>query len=730
MVCEVIVDIANSNVDKIFDYNVSDENNFKIGQRVLVPFGNRSIQGYILKFKDKSNVNSSKLKSVIKSLDDFSYLNEETINLMEYLIKTYNLRYADCLRLFVPNVVRKNVKEKFIKYAKLSKNYEKNNKKNNANQQKIIDFLKTNSPFKISELNVLFSPSSVKTLIKNNIIEVFQQNEKRLPYSVTNNGDKKNEIVLTKLQQNAVEQILSKTPNTFLLFGVTASGKTEVYIKVIENVLKQNKTAILLVPEIGLTPQLFKRFTSVFGNLVAIIHSGLSSGEKLDEWLKIKRGEARVVIGARSAIFAPLENIGVIIIDEEHDTSYYSETNPRYYAKDVASFRAKFNNASLILGSATPSIETYYLANQGKIELIEMKQRAVAKKLPEIYIVDMMREMRMGNTSMFSKLLQMKLLDCVNKNEQALIFLNRRGYTSFLKCLDCGYVPKCDDCDVSLVYHKEDQKLKCHYCGNRYKVLTKCPICGSTNIRTGAIGTEQVVEKLESLFPKVKVFRMDNDTTNTKNAHINIIEEFNKTKPAILVGTQMISKGHNFNSVSLVGIVDADLSLHYADFRSTDRTYNLLTQVSGRAGRTDLDGEVVLQTYMPRHFAYGCVSTNNYEKFYEKEINLRKVTKFPPFSKIVRVLASSESEDDVKNFIQQFYMKVVDIKNEDCKKFIYLGAMKSPVKRAKKQFRYQILMRLENEFADEIISKLFEINKELTNKFVTSFVELDPQNLS
>ncbi len=750
MICEVIVDIASSPVDRIFDYNFSTDLNLKIGQRVLVPFGNRQIEGYVLGFKENSNLDSSKLKSVIKSLDDFSYLNDETIALMQFMIKTYNLRYADCLRLFVPNVIRKNVKEKYTKYVKLCDNFEKdrlgfniNNssaqnqtdnkthiKKINEKQAKIIEFLMKNSPFKLSELNVLFSSQSIKTLIKNGIIQTFEVLDKRSPYLGLSQNNKKTEIVLTDAQQNAVDTIIQNPQNTFLLFGVTASGKTEVYIKVIEHCLRLGKTALLLVPEIGLTPQLFKRFTTVFGDNVAIIHSGLSQGEKLDEWLKIKRGEAKVVIGARSAIFAPLENIGVIIIDEEHDTSYYSETNPRYYAKDVAEFRAKFNNASLILGSATPSIETYYLAKQGQIKLIEMKQRAVAKKLPDIFIVDMMKELRMGNTSMFSKLLQLKLKECLNKNQQALIFLNRRGYTSFLRCLDCGYVPKCEDCDVSLVYHKEDEKLKCHYCGNRYKVLTKCPQCGSTNIRLGAVGTQQVVEKLEQIFPNVKVFRMDNDSTTTKDSATNIIEQFNNTKPAILVGTQMISKGHNFNGVSLVGIIDADLSLHYADFRSTDRTFNLLTQVAGRAGRTNLDGEVVLQTYMPRHFAYACVCSNNYEKFFEKEINLRKVTKFPPFSKIVRVLATSEDDEKVKEFVQNFYQKVVDIKNQNLPAFVYVGAMKSPVKRAKKQYRYQILMRLNNDYADEIISKLFEINKELYNKNVTSFVELDPQNLS
>lgn len=725
MICEVIVDILNSQVDKIFDYILPENLSLKVGQRVLVPFGNRQIEGYILKIKSTTNYDSSKLKCIIKSLDDFSYLNEETINLMEHLIKTYNLRYADCLRLFVPSVVRTNIKEKFVKKIILNENF---NAKVSVKQQEIIDFLSKNNEYDLSELNKLFSPSSIKTLIKNNVLNIYEEKTSRKPYNFLE--IKKNKINLTEEQQNAYNTIIKNEGSKFLLFGVTASGKTEVYINVIKNVLKKGKSAILLVPEIGLTPQLFKRFSSVFGDNVAIIHSGLSQGEKLDEWLKIKRGECRVVIGARSAIFAPVENLGIVIIDEEHDTSYYSETNPRYFAIDVAEERCKFNNASLVLGSATPSIESFHKAKQGEYKLITMKKRAVSKKLPEIFIVDMLSEIRRGNASMFSKLLQMKLVECLNRNEQALIFLNRRGYSSFLRCLDCGYIPTCEDCDLSLFYHKEDEKLKCHFCGNRYKVINKCPTCGSTNIKQGAIGTQQVVSKLNELFPNVKVFRMDNDTTGQKDSHIKIIEEFNNTKPAILVGTQMIAKGHNFNGVSLVGIIDADLSLHYSDFRSTDRTFNLLTQVSGRAGRTDLDGEVILQTYSPKHFAYNCVVNYDYEKFYEKEINLRKVTSFPPFSKIVRILASSEKEEDVQEFIKKFYHQVLELKNEDFRNFIYLDVMRSPVKRAKKQFRYQILMRLNLKNSDKVLEKIFETNKNLYDKNVQCFVEIDPQNLS
>lgn len=724
MFCEVIVDISSNRVDKIFDYDTNSLN-LKVGQRVLVPFGNRFVEGYILKLKEKTNMETSKLKSVIKCLDDFSYFTDESLELMQYMIKTYNLRLSDCMHLFVPNVVRKNVKEKFVKIIKINN---RTAEKLNKTQKEIFDFLLKNNEDTMQHLAQQFSLSSIRTLIKKGILVEETKKEERKPYNL--DISEKKEITLSQEQQNAIDTILQKSPNNFLLFGVTASGKTEVYIKVIENALKQNKTALLLVPEIGLTPQLFKRFTSVFGENIAIIHSGLSDGERLDQWLKIKRGECKVVIGARSGIFAPLENIGVIILDEEHDTSYYSQTNPRYYTKDIAKFRAKYNNASLILGSATPSIETYFEAKNGELILLEMKKRAVSKKLPEIHIVDMMSEIRNGNDSMFSRLLQMKLLNTIEKKEQAILFINRRGFSSFLRCMECGYVPKCEDCDVSLVYHKEDGRLKCHYCGNRYKVITKCPQCGGTHIRLGAIGTEQVQAKLKELFPNVPVFRMDNDTTQTKNSHLDIINKFNSTKPAILVGTQMVSKGHNFNGVSLVGIIDADLSLHYADFRSTNRTFNLLTQVSGRAGRTSLDGEVVLQTYCPRHFAYQCVKNYNYEKFYEKEINLREVTSFPPFSKIVRILITSESEEKAKNFLGEIYRKISDLKTENYKRFIYLGAMKSPIKRAKKQFRYQILMRIKNKYFNEVIEKIFEINNGLFDKDVMNFIEIDPQNLS
>ena len=726
MIAEVIVDITNGSVDKVFDYFLDESLNLGVGHRVLVPFGNRNIEGFIINIKDHTNVEKSKLKSVISGLDDFACLSQEMIKLMHFLTKTYNVTKASSIRLFLPSQIKKT-KEKFVKFAVLT-NASDNILVKNQKQLQILDYLKKQGEY-VSVLNEKFSKSSLKTLIKNNLVKIELVKEYRKPYNEYLTLENKH-INLTPEQENAVKTINENSPNTFLIHGVTASGKTEVYINVIEKALKENKTAILLVPEIGLTPQLFKRFKERFGDLVAILHSGLSNGERLDEWLKIKNKECSVVIGARSAIFAPLENLGIIIIDEEHDTSYFSETNPRYFTHEVAKMRAKINKCSLVLGSATPSVESYYKAQNGEYKLIEMKKRALNQKLPDIEIVDMCSELRNGNSSMFSLKLQNELSKAIEKNEQAIIFLNRRGYSSFFRCVDCGYIAKCDNCDVSLVYHKEDNQLKCHFCGNRYKALTKCPSCAGSNIRQGAVGTERIKEELERLFKGIKVFRMDNDTMNNKGKMLSLINEFNNTSPAILVGTQMVSKGHNFNKVSLVGIIDADLSLHFSDFRATDRTFNLLTQVAGRAGRSYTEGKVVLQTYTPRHYAYRCVADYNYDAFYKKEINLRKVTSFPPFSEIVRVLIAGENESEVKDYITKFYNEVKLLRLENPYDFIYLEAMKSPVKRVNKLYRYQVLTRLKLDKSEKLIQNLFEIQNKLINNKVSCFVERNPQNLS
>jgi primosomal protein N' (replication factor Y) len=445
-----------------------------------------------------------------------------------------------------------------------------------------------------------------------------------------------------------------------LLHGVTGSGKTEVYMTVIERVIAEGKTAIMLVPEISLTPQVLGVFKKRFGNMVAILHSKLSAGERFDEWTRLMNGEAKIAVGPRSAIFAPLKNLGVIIIDEEHDESYISESNPRFNTFEIANFRVKKNNCALILGSATPSIETYYKSQIGEIKLLELPTRVNGRDMPKIEIVDMLGEIRNGNNGIFSNRLLNELYNCIQNKKQAMLFLNRRGYTSFMMCRDCGYVAKCSDCDVSLVYHKVENKLKCHYCGKRFQALTKCPECGSAHIREGAIGTEQVCEELKKTFPNVKVLRMDNDTTRNKDSHLRILSEFNKTKPAILVGTQMIAKGHDFEDVVLVGIIDADQGLYQSHFKSAERTFALLTQVSGRAGRSKEEGKVILQTYSPKKYVYNLAANYNYKGFYEKEINLRKTTKFPPFSTIIRLLFSGEEAEEVQKVTKACYDEIKD----------------------------------------------------------------------
>ena len=728
MIARVIVDVESSLVDKIFDYSCFDD--VKLGSRVLVPFGNRYIEGYVVELSTSTDVPQDKLKSIIKVLDEQVIL-PEMLELSKFMIQKYNLKTIDTLRLFLPSGMRNNkIKTLQITNYSLTNDYVSKLgivKKSAKNQLAIIDFLQKTKSATSVELNSLFCSSSVKRLEELCIINKFFSQKRRKP-QVSEIENK--QVVLNSLQQNAIDKILAENSKTFLLYGVTGSGKTEVYMHAIKKILEKNKTAIMLVPEISLTPQVMQNFVARFGDNVAILHSGLSNGERFDEWQRIFSGEAKIVVGARSAIFAPIKNLGLIIIDEEHDTSYYSESNPRYSTIEVAQQRAFYNNCNLVLGSATPSIEDYYKAKNGIFELIEMPVRVNRKEMPKVSIVDMQSEIRNGNSSMFSALLMSKLTKKMEKNEQAILFLNRRGYNSFVMCRDCGYCAKCEDCDVSLVYHKEDNQLKCHYCGKKYYMLSECPECHSKYIRYGAIGTQKVVEELKSHFLNVPIFRLDNDTVSTKNGHEKILSEFAKTKPSILVGTQMIAKGHDFPFVTLVGIIDADVSLHFSDYRANERTFDLITQVSGRAGRSDKQGEVVLQTYCPRHYVYKYASEYNYNKFYEREINLRSVTNFPPFANVVRILITSENEQKTMENAKNIYAELLLEKNENPKEFVYLNVMKSPIKRIEKKFRYQILMRLRPDDYSQTMQKIFALTNANKKQDVFVFVEQNPQNLS
>ena len=724
MFAEVIIDQDARALDKVFEYIIPDDMEINEGQRVYLPFGKRILQGFVVKVKNDCEYDKTKLKSVISKIDEYRAIKPEMLELMRFMAQKNHLTLASILRLFIPSEMREGrVKELFQTFISLNKDIEINLSKSAKKQAEIVEYLKKHESESLTNLAEFFGRGAIKALLDKKILLKQMQEIKRVPFVVS----QKDKIVdLNFSQKNAIERI--SEDKTYLLHGVTGSGKTEVYMNLIERALSNGKNAIMLVPEISLTPQIMSNFKARFGDNIALLHSGLSAGERFDEWKRLYSGEAKIAIGARSAIFAPVENVGIIIVDEEHEQSYISESNPRYDTHDIAQFRATYNNCPLVLGSATPSIDSYEKAKTGEYELIELPMRANGKELPKIQIVDMMNELRMGNSGIFSNQLLAELHNVVNNKKQAMIFINRRGYSSFMRCRDCGYIAKCDDCDVSLVYHREDKRLKCHYCGKQFRVLDRCPKCKSENIKYGAVGTEQVMNKLQELFPDVKVLRMDNDTTSTKNAHQKILNEFRNTSPAFLVGTQMIAKGHDFDKVVLVGIVDADQTLYHADYRSTERTFSLLTQVAGRAGRSEFEGKVILQTYSPKHYVYKFASNYDYKGFFRKEENIRQTSQFPPFSRIIRVLFSDHDENYVREMLKVCYTEVEKLKDKYGNKIIYLDAMKSPIQRLQDKYRYQILMRLENDYADEIENEVFNIvNK--TSK-VSVFFETNPQNLS
>ncbi len=731
MIAEVIVDVANEQVDKVFDYIARDDT--RVGERVTVPFGKRYIEGYVLRLKETSDCPPNLLKTLGQAKDDYPVILPEFLTLNEKIRKTFHLRNVDCMRLFIPAQLRNGkAKPLYVNFVELTEKFDdrellKNTRKNATKQIELIKYLQPDKLYARAELNKNYGSSNIEKLLDLGVIRQVSSVIRRAP-STIKREDK--QVTLTPAQDNVVNEILAQREKIHLLFGVTGSGKTEVYMRIIAQVLSEEKTAILLVPEISLTPQVLATFTARFGDNVAILHSGLSDGERFDEWQRLRTGQARIAIGARSAIFAPLENIGVIILDEEHDPSYKAESNPRYVTHEIAKFRAEYNHCPVILGSATPSLDSFYKAQNGEIILHTLPNRANAKPMPHISVVNMCDEMRNGNSGIFSAQLMTELENCVAEKNQAMLFINRRGFSSYMICRECGYVAKCEDCDVSLVYHKEDNLLKCHYCNRRYKALTNCPAWGSGYIRMGAMGTQKVVEELQSRFPNVKILRMDFDTTKNKNALNNLLETFGKTKPCILVGTQMIAKGHDFPAVTLVGIMNADMSLHFSDFRSTERTYQLITQVAGRAGRAEKEGKVILQTYTPKHYVYRFASNYDYLGFYGKEKNLREVAKFPPFSKIIRVLITSEDKEEARATTARLYSKIHDYFLLHGAQFLYCKAMASPVSRIEKKFRFQILCRFLLDTEPDITDLIYNTVSEDKHPKSLVFVEINPSNMS
>lgn len=644
MYAKVIVEITAKAVDKMFTYKIPDNMipKIKIGSRVKVPFGYQQLEGFVLEITNQLE-EDYELKEVEELIDETPILNEEMLWLGKIIANKILCSRISIYQAMLPKALKASnkteIKKKMSHYLILD--WSKEDLSNYLTicryegQKKVLEnFLEK------EELLITRQDSSIKTILKKGICHLETRESYRYHYE-TDKIDKK--VILNEEQQKAVSKVLSSLnqEKIFLLYGVTGAGKTEVYMNIIKGVIEQGKTAIMLVPEISLTPQIVERFILRFGQDVAILHSGLSDGEKYDEYRKIKNGEVHIVVGARSAVFAPLKNIGIIIIDEEHSSTYKQDNHPRYHARDVAILRGKYHHAPIVLGSATPSLESMARAQKKVYELLTLTKRAGNGQLPKVYITNMKEEVKKGHF-IFSELLFQKIKEKLAKKEQIILLLNRRGYSSVSSCGDCGEVIKCPNCDISLTYHKTSNMLRCHYCGYAKVKVEECPKCHSHNMKDFGIGTQKLEEELHRYFKESRIVRMDMDTTSKKGAHQKIIDDFGKEKYDILVGTQMIAKGLDFPKVSLVGVMNADASLNIPDFRSSERTFQLLCQVSGRAGRGEISGEVVIQTYNNNHYSITLAKEQNYLAFYQEEMKIRKQLNYSPYYYIILIRISTK----------------------------------------------------------------------------------------
>lgn len=690
MIAEVLVELSNKNIDKVFDYIVPEtlKNDIKIGIRVTVPFGNQTLEGFVLGIKNDTSLTS--LKEIINVVDKEVILDTELLGLGKKMSLKYLSTLISCYQVMLPKALKAqagtNINKKIEKYVEL--NIEMSNLSNykiTSKQKEIIDLISEKGTVLKKEL----SSSIVKTLVDKGILKEI---EKEVYREVVTNTTLKEKYPLTNDQQKVVDTVLSTfgEPITYLLHGVTGSGKTEVYMELIEWSLKHDKTSIVLVPEISLTPQMVDRFKSRFKESIAILHSRLSEGEKYDEYRKIAKGEVKIVIGARSAVFAPLKNIGLFVIDEEHTSSYKQDNNPKYNAIDIAIERSKYHNSTVILGSATPNLESYAKSLKGIYHLVKLPNRVGNRTLPKVEIIDMNKEKKKG-TYFSSKLIEL-INDRLAKKEQIILLLNRRGYSSFITCSNCGHVEKCPNCDITLTYHKSSNMLRCHYCGYANKHSEICPKCHEHSMKNLGVGTEKIEEELHKLFD-CRVVRMDFDTTSKKGAHARIINDFKDYKYDILLGTQMIAKGLDFANVTLVGVINADTSLMIPSYKSSENTFQLLCQVSGRSGRGDKKGEVIIQSFNPSHYAIALAKDHNYLEFFKEEMQIRRQLGYPPYYYLVSIKVISSSYDIAKDESNKVANK---LKNELANSIV-LGPTVSNVFKVNNTYRFNIIIKYKKE---------------------------------
>lgn len=807
-IAKVIVDVAVRSTDRPFDYLIPEGMKvwIEVGSRVAVPFGHRTVQGFVVAVESGDSEGKPGLKAIQEVLDLMPPLSPELVELADWMSRRYSCRKVSALQAMLPTALKgkaerlitlgepepaeaeedllfpaepwdsmfpgsgreeRQIREfvaaggevtmrqlvrmfpegaetvKFmLRRGELAESQfikDKLGKKKlkavelppdrqaleealdrmparSARQKEVLAFLLENErllPMPMKDVLSLLgvTAGTVKALQDKGLAVISEIEVFRDPYS-GRNFKPTEPLPLTDEQQAVYERILKPLNNleheSFLLHGVTGSGKTEIYLQCIQRCIEQGRQAIVLVPEISLTPQMVERFKGRFGSGVAVMHSRLSAGERYDEWRKIREGKASVAVGARSAVFAPFANLGLIIMDEEHESSYKQEENPKYHARDVAVCRAERAGAAVILGSATPSLESYYAARSKSDDhfapvLLEMQKRALGNALPGVTVVDMREELKEGNRSMFSRGLHRALEQRLERGEQTVLLLNRRGYSTFVMCRGCGYVAGCPECDISLTYHSRSNNLRCHYCGHAEPSPSECPECGSEHIRFFGTGTQRVEEELGKLFPGIRVIRMDVDTTTEKGSHEKLLNRFRERKADVLLGTQMVAKGLDFPDVTLVGVITADSALNLPDFRAAEKTFQLLTQVAGRAGRHQLPGEVLIQSYTPEHYSIGYASSHDYVSFVRQELKHRKLLHYPPYCRLVLVTLSHEQLPLLLKYAEN-YAKELEGKARqrgwfgNLDKFTgdvldLLGPVASPMPRLKGRYRFQCMVK-------------------------------------
>ena len=735
---EVIVDLSAEAVDKRFSYAIPEGMEIQPGMLVTVPFGPRTLDGFVVALSDTCRVSLERVKPVLKVARPEPVVLPELMALADWMHRRYLCNLVDALRLMIPSELRGGrVREKTRRFASLAIEGEALERfiaqnRRAAKQLELIERLK-NGALETATLDA----AALRSLEKKGAVIISEQEARRVP-SALSDGHTTPDPELMPGQARAVETLTDalRGGGRFLLHGVTGSGKTEVYIRLIRQALALGKTAIVLVPEIALTPQMVSWLHARFGADAAVLHSALSAGERFDEWRRIRSGAARVVIGARSAIFAPIENVGCIIVDEEHESSYQSDHRPRYDAREIAWKRAATHRAVLVLGSATPSISTYMRTQYGvrpenRLELIELRQRVKDRPLPEVALVDLRGEFDKGNRSIFSEKLAAELQTCLNDGHQAMLFINRRGHSTFVSCRKCGYVVKCAQCDVSMTYHQSEENLRCHYCGNTMPPPTACPSCGSAYIKYFGAGTQKVEAEVRRLFPQARVARMDIDTTQRKDAHQHILDAFRRGETNVLVGTQMIAKGLDFPNVTLVGVVAADMTLNLPDYRSVERTFQLITQVAGRAGRADLPGRVVVQTYDPEHYGIACAAAQDYRAFYTRESANRRLAMYPPFSVIARVVFTSKSADAARSAAEGAEKALNEWVNEKGMRgdILQLRAAEAPIGMLRGAFRWQLFVKLYFRADVEAVTERMRDIADAAPEGVKGELEVNPVNM-